>query len=63
MISDGTPEYRFAPPGHHDEPKVVCHCALWGGEIYEGAAVTTATISPRLRYMTDVNSVGRVVRD
>ncbi|GAA0373105.1 hypothetical protein [Paenibacillus motobuensis] len=40
MISDGTPEYRFTPPGPRDEPKVVGECAWCGGEIYEGDEVT-----------------------
>jgi|GEM_PF-3062207 len=43
MINDGTPEYRFAPPGPRDEPRVVCYCAWCGGEIYEGDTVTTVS--------------------
>ncbi|MFD1267591.1 hypothetical protein ACFQ3Y_09175 [Paenibacillus motobuensis] len=39
MINDGTPEYRFAPPGPRDEPKVVGECAWCGGAIYEGDEV------------------------
>lgn len=51
MINDGTPEYRFAPPGPRDEPQIAAECAWCGREIYEGNEVT------------HINNYGRVHRD
>lgn len=36
MINDGTPEYRFAPPGSRDEPRPLVLCAHCDEYICEG---------------------------
>lgn len=38
-MNDGTPEYRFAPPGPRDEPRVVKWCEKCGDAIYAGDEV------------------------
>lgn len=40
MINDGTPEYRFAPPGPRDEAEEVATCGWCGYEINVGDTAT-----------------------
>lgn len=39
MINDGTPEYRFEPPGLRDEPRPLVICAECSEHIREGDEV------------------------
>lgn len=39
MFNDGTPEYRFAPPGPRDEPRPLVFCAHCDEYICEGEEV------------------------